>query len=1295
MKTRYKIKKIIATTMVIFMLPWSSFGPLYDVHAGSPDEPGEGYESGNTDNIDDFDHYDNTDDTYDDGYTDDSDYIKNNEEEQGDFLGEDEEELESLFITTNWVLDSDCTVASIKTEGEVTVDLNGHTLEVVGNYVQQSGNLNINSGKLKVKGSAEIYTLNVNKGQVDISKDLTVHDITMLNKEDTVNVFGNLIYGYNWTNSSILQSIAKSSRNIEDFNKIIDDSYQGATDGGCELENFDYETEESDQNNAGYDYETEESNQDTDDYEYEEDNYDPQIDNYVQGLDNYNVKGVYYYNSQTGKYEIETEEYGWISVKLHPTYLKSGTLTVGGDFTSYNDGFWAKDENKVILNGSKKQTIQSPFGHFATLELQNYSEEGVYSKSTLSYDKLITNGCKLTYSCGDVTEGFVLKEDRTFSGDLLLANGEIDLNGHTLTVDGNLIHAGGRININNGKLIIKKDLREQIPFEDEFLRGDGSLCLSNDKDEIIVYGDAYLDSDVTFKMQKGSLIVNGDIHTSERDTYFDFGTKIILNSSESQTVDYNVKGFKNLEINTKDTITFENGYITVTGSLKSTCKNNETEICVTSLNNVEYPYYGDLYLSNGYFDYKDQLKKDVLIYGNLSLGNSVELSGKSITVNNLDISGSSSLIMNNEKDYIKVLNDMKIYSVADSMTQSHYPYFLTDGIIEISGNFSCSNNNFVASGNHKVIFSPVKDENGEYINQEIIFGRNSKSKFNILVLRGNEYVYSFDNDLINIANQTICEYDDTKFLAVTDLTVVKVTEKTATFSFVDNNDPKSAGYEIYRDGELIATTDKTEFTDTDLTPETKYEYSVYAFDTHKILSEASDVLSVQTLKDEEKPTEPKSVNILSRTGSTVTLKWSASKDNVGVVRYIVYRNGKAIEENLKTTEYVDKGLVADEIYTYEVSAVDAAGNESEKCDALITTVASPKITRVTPDDYDKIGGKTVKLKVYYKNYGINSKNSVNIFYKNNNEWVKINDSALEQTNYSSSEYVSTYDWDISGFESKSIEVKFELTDASNDKSVYETEYDIDHTAPASPTKLTAEDINGVAKLEWKVSGEADFAKYKVYRYVINAGDETELTELAEITDKYENSYRDNTLKEGTEARYYVSAVDNMGNESSLSDYVTITVGRDKQSPEITNIVSAKDRISGVTSIKAFGKDNKEISEIIFYILSEKEYNKLKDETNDKTEDKIKDASSWTEIGRSTDISVENGRFVASINLDTTKFEDGIYFIAAIAKDSSDNFSNDINNKRYEIDNSGIEKININKKYNDFLLITLENIKKKK
>jgi len=61
----------------------------------------------------------------------------------------------------------------------------------------------------------------------------------------------------------------------------------------------------------------------------------------------------------------------------------------------------------------------------------------------------------------------------------------------------------------------------------------------------------------------------------------------------------------------------------------------------------------------------------------------------------------------------------------------------------------------------------------------------------------------------------------------------------------------------------------------------------------------------------------------------VILNWKGATDNVGVVKYYVYRNNVRIATTTYLT-YTDSNISKGVSYTYQVSAVDAAGNESAK-----------------------------------------------------------------------------------------------------------------------------------------------------------------------------------------------------------------------------------------------------------------------------------------------------------------------------------------------------------------------------
>lgn len=97
------------------------------------------------------------------------------------------------------------------------------------------------------------------------------------------------------------------------------------------------------------------------------------------------------------------------------------------------------------------------------------------------------------------------------------------------------------------------------------------------------------------------------------------------------------------------------------------------------------------------------------------------------------------------------------------------------------------------------------------------------------------------------------------------------------------------------------------------------------------------------LSDTTPPTVPTNLSASTVSNSSVTLSWSPSTDNVGVVGYKINRNGVQVVNQTGTT-YVNSGLLPDTTYTYAVAAYDLAGNQS----VLSTPISVRTLAVVTP-----------------------------------------------------------------------------------------------------------------------------------------------------------------------------------------------------------------------------------------------------------------------------------------------------------------------------------------------------------
>ncbi len=94
----------------------------------------------------------------------------------------------------------------------------------------------------------------------------------------------------------------------------------------------------------------------------------------------------------------------------------------------------------------------------------------------------------------------------------------------------------------------------------------------------------------------------------------------------------------------------------------------------------------------------------------------------------------------------------------------------------------------------------------------------------------------------------------------------------------------------------------------------------------------------------------------------------------------------------------------------------------------------------------------------------------------------------------------------------------------------------DQTAPAVPTGLVGENVGaGQIDLSWEAVADADIAGYNIYRTV---GSEPWALIAGPVV---ATSYRDHGLASAAQYYWQVAAVDRAGNESALSDFVSLAV----------------------------------------------------------------------------------------------------------------------------------------------------------
>ena len=148
-----------------------------------------------------------------------------------------------------------------------------------------------------------------------------------------------------------------------------------------------------------------------------------------------------------------------------------------------------------------------------------------------------------------------------------------------------------------------------------------------------------------------------------------------------------------------------------------------------------------------------------------------------------------------------------------------------------------------------------------------------------------------------------------------------------TLSWTASTSTTATGYWIYRNGSLIGSATASPYADTTAVAGTAYSYYVVAIDWSGAMSSPSNTVSVTAGgADTTAPSAPSGLTATPG-NAQVTLRWTASTDNVAVTGYRVYR-GTTLVGSPTTTSFTETGLTNGTSYAYTVKAIDAAGNLS-------------------------------------------------------------------------------------------------------------------------------------------------------------------------------------------------------------------------------------------------------------------------------------------------------------------------------------------------------------------------------
>ena len=153
------------------------------------------------------------------------------------------------------------------------------------------------------------------------------------------------------------------------------------------------------------------------------------------------------------------------------------------------------------------------------------------------------------------------------------------------------------------------------------------------------------------------------------------------------------------------------------------------------------------------------------------------------------------------------------------------------------------------------------------------------------------------------------------------------------------------GYDVYKNGKLVASVSQPYALITGLTQGATYNMRVKAKDGDGNVSASSHKLRVKThcARDKESPAAPTGLVVSNISQVDLMLRWNSSTDNVGVVVYEVY-NGDLLVASTADTVALITGLGTGETYTITVKAKDAVGNFAISEELVVSTLPTCETT---------------------------------------------------------------------------------------------------------------------------------------------------------------------------------------------------------------------------------------------------------------------------------------------------------------------------------------------------------------
>lgn len=352
----------------------------------------------------------------------------------------------------------------------------------------------------------------------------------------------------------------------------------------------------------------------------------------------------------------------------------------------------------------------------------------------------------------------------------------------------------------------------------------------------------------------------------------------------------------------------------------------------------------------------------------------------------------------------------------------------------------------------------------------------------------------------------------------------------------------------------------------------------------------------------------------------VTLSWDelVSEELSG---YAIYRNGTRINEAIEESiTYIDLGLPQGE-YSYQISSIDKAGNESELSTnyTIIVDFMPPMVEIHTPSNDSVISGQ---IDISGTAKGSDDFNEYQVYIGEGqapSNWNLIRKSSVPAIANDLAQ-LSTYELT----DGATYSIKLEATDISGNIASTVVTVEVDNLAPEAPTGLSVTTNVNTANLTWNAVDETDLLGYILFRNDRIANSSGVVIGDVKTFAIGETVYADIDLPDGNYI-YSVAAIDKSGNLSPVSGSVEAAI--DIRAPQAVITKPELDTQFDKSLFIKATSDDTDIASVLFQYQKD-------------------GVSTWTDIG----ISDLYSPYEAV--LDVQGIDYGVYKLRSIATDNT-------------------------------------------